>query len=251
MKIKNAILLCPFLTTLSVFGAEAPSEETPSWKVSVGYGMGFKKNLRKNNTYEDMDKDIVTKSIPLVQGSVGRFSLEAQGLSFLVLGNRFSNVSAFINRGGDRYHGAGMTPRKDSFFAGVSLKFMKYGLSASKDINGHSKGHIINASYSHFIPVDEKLLLNLSASVAWHDDRYSEYYYGVRSHEAISGRPEYHAKNYFQPGVGAFPIYKLSEKISVLLGLNLKYVPEKIRQSPTMNGDKIEYGGLLGANFSL
>jgi outer membrane scaffolding protein for murein synthesis (MipA/OmpV family) len=213
--------------------------------------MAFKKNLRKNNTYEDMDKDLITKSIPMVQGSIGRVSLGAQGLSVLVLGNRFMNLSTFINQGGDRYHGTGMIPRKSSIFTGLSGKFMKYGLSVSKDINGRSKGYIAKVDYSEMFVISENFMLRAGVGLEWHDDSYAEYYYGVRSHETTASRTEYHVTNYIQPGFGFFPIYKLSEKLSVLAGANIKYVPKEIRKSPTMNGDSTELGGLVGFNYLL
>jgi outer membrane scaffolding protein for murein synthesis (MipA/OmpV family) len=252
MKIKQQIF-CALVATfipLTALVAAVP-EPGSSWKVSIGYGMTFKKNLRKNNTYEDMDKSLITKSIPMVQGTIGRVSLGAQGLSVLVLGNRFANFSAFINQGGDRYHGLGMIPRKSSIFTGLSGKFMNYGLSVSKDINGRSKGYIAKLDYSKMFFISENFMLRAGAGLEWHDDSYAEYYYGVRPHEVTASRREYHVNNYIQPGVGVFPIYKLSEKISVMAGVNLKYVPDEIRKSPTMNGDKTEVGALAGFNYSL
>jgi MipA family protein len=251
----NKKLLLPLGLILSFFlpSPEVMAEEktAPSYTLSIGYGLGIKKNLRQGNTYEDTDKDVLVKNIPLVQGSVGRFSLGPQGLSFMALGNRFMNMSVFINQGGDRYHGQGMIPRKGSFFAGISGKLMKYSLSVSKDINGHSKAYLIHANYSEVYLLTEQLMLRVGGGIEWYDDHYAEYYYGVRAHEATATRSEYHLTNYFQPGVGVFPIYKISEKLSFMVGINTKYVPKKIRKSPTMNGNSLEFGGLVGISYAL
>lgn len=227
------------------------AQDERTWRVSLGAGVVIKKNNRVANKYEDMNKKVLIKPIPFITGSIGRLSLGAQGIAIRALGNHLMNVSAFIKRDGDRYFGLGMGPRKDSVFVGLSGKFFKYGLSASKDINGRSKGSIIQFNYGEFYKISEGFMLRAGLGLEWHDDRYAEYYYGVRAHEATASNREYHLNNYFMPGINFLPIYKLSENSSLTAGLNMKLIPKKVRNSPTMNGDKLEVGGLIGFSYSL
>ena len=232
--------------TVSVF-----AEDESTWRASIGAGIAVKKNNRVGNTYEDMDKKTIVKPIPFITGSIGRFSLGPQGLAFRAIGNHLMNASVYAKRDGDRYHGLNMDPRKESVFMGLSAKFFKYGLSVQKDINGRSKGYVAQLNYGKFYQISEGLMLRAGLGLEWSDDHYAEYYYSVKKSEATATRPEYHLKNYFLPGISFLPIYKVSENASVTAALGIKFLPKDVRNSPTMNGDKLEIGGLVGFGYSL
>ena len=244
---KNTLLMLSlfFLSSISL------AEDQKSWRASLGAGVAIKKNMRSGNTYEDMDKKIFIKPIPFVQANYGRFSLGVQGISVLAVGGPMMNISAFIKRDGDRYHGLGMTPRKDSVFTGATAKFFNYGFSLSRDINGRSKGMIATANYAKFFMISETLTLRGALSLDWLDDKYAEYYYGVRSYEATASRREYHLNNYFLPGISFMPMLKLTEKSSIITALSFKILPKKVSSSPTMNGKRIDAGGILSYSYSL
>lgn len=245
MKIIILFILTVFLS-INSFAQESKA----NWRVSVGLGLGIKKNLRQNNTYKSGDKKFIARPLPIVMGHVGRFSLGHQGLSFLAFGSRPVGLSLFINRQGDRYESLGMTARKESFFAGISGHFLKYHMRASKDINGYSKGSQLHFSYTEMTPINETISLRSSLSLDWYDDRYANYYYGVRASESTSTRAQYTVHNYFQPGIGFMPTYKFNESLSLMSGLNFKFVPKKVRQSPTMNGNSIESGIFFGLTYT-
>lgn len=227
------------------------SQDVRSWNANVGVGIAAKRNLRNGNRYEDMDKKYLIKPIPFITGNVGRLSLGGQGISFMALGNHMMNASVFITRKGDRYQGYEMIPRKDSAFVGASVKFFKYGLSFSRDINGRSKGWMTEASYGEFFKLTESLMLRAGLSLEWNDDRYAEYYYSVRKTEARANRPEYHVNNYFTPGISFMPIYKINEDINVTSAISFKLLPKDIADSPTMTGKRLEIGGILGISYKL
>lgn len=242
---KNILLVF----SLSLLSLNAFSQDQRAWNASLGAGLAFKKNQRVGNTYEDMDKRYFVKPFPMVQASYGRFSLGVQGISILAYGDQMRNVSAFIKRDGDRYHGLGMRPRKDSVFVGATAKFFNYGFSLSHDINGRSKGYIATANYAKFFPISETLVLRAALSLDWLDDKYAEYYYGVRSYEATASRREYHLNNYLLPGVSVMPIIKLTERSSIVTVLSTKLLPKSVSDSPTMNGSRIDYGGITSYSY--
>lgn len=221
------------------------------WRLSLGAGLILKKNMRVGNTYENMDKKILTKLIPYVTGSYKRLSLGPQGLALRILGNPFVHFSTFLNRAGDKYQGVNMAPRKESVFFGISGKIAKFNLSLSRDINGRSKGVLSQFSYGQMSLISEDLILRTSFNIEWHDDRYAEYFFGVKGQEVSSSRKEYHVKNFFQPGISFMPIYKLRDHLSFVGVLGFKLIPKSIRNSPTMNGRGIESFGLMAINYSL
>ena len=244
------LLFTTFLL-LSTYSTLAFSQDEKVWKATIGVGVAAKKNLRFENRYEDMDKNVLIKTIPFITGSYGRLSLGGQGIGVRVAGNPGINATVFINRQGDRYQGAGMAPRKDSAFVGGVLKFMKYGLAVSRDINGRSKGWSTQINYGEFFVLTESLMLRAGLAVDWNDDRYAEYYYGVRKSEATNTRREYHLNNYFLPNISFMPIYKIAQDWSLTTAVNFKLLPKDVADSPTMKGGRVEVGGIIGLSYQL
>ena len=244
---KNLLLIS--MITLLSFKTYAQDER--SWRVSIGAGVAMKKNNRVNNLYKHHQKKFIIAPIPFVTASFGRVSIGGEGLSVRAIGNHLINVSVFAKFGGDKYLGLGMNPRRTSTWIGASAKFFKYGLSAQRDISGNSHGHTVHLSYGEFMKISDSMMLRAGLSLEWADDRYAEYYYGVRSHEATADRREYHVNNYFQPGINVMPIYKITEDLTLTTILGAKLMPKDVRNSPTMNGDKLEFGGIVGISYSI
>lgn len=216
---------------------------------SLGYGVAIKKNNRTGNTYKDGDKNTLVQSIPIVQFSYERFSLGPQGLAFRVAGNPAIGISAVLNMAGERYEAPGMQGRKKSLFAGGLLKWKNYSFLMSGDLGDKSGGLQAQVSYNEVFVITNDLLFRTSLFLEWHDGQYTNYYFGVRPDEAIQGRLAYRPGQYVNPGTGFISIYKLNEDLALYTGLNIKYVPEKIRKSPTVNEDNLEAGGFLGLNY--
>lgn len=242
------IILVLILTTLT---SQSYAQDARTWRASIGGGLVFKKNNRANNLYKGLDKNIIIAPIPFITASLGRFSLGAQGIVFRAFGNHLMNVSLFAKLDGDKYLGLGMNPRRQSTFVGLSASFFKYGISAQRDVSGNSHGHTAQFTYGEFFPLAESFMLRTGLSLEWADDRYAEYYYGVRSHEATPNRPEYHLNNYIRPGISFMPIYKITEDLTLTSVLGIKFIPKKLRNSPTMNGKKLDLGGLMTISYSL
>lgn len=239
------------ILVLTLVSFKTLAQDELAWRANIGAGVALKKNNRANNLYKRNDKKILIAPIPFITAQVGRFSIGGEGLTVKVVGSPLINMSAFVNFGGDKYLGLGMAPRRTSTWVGLSAKFFKYELSAQRDISGNSHGHTIRFSYGEFKKLSDNVMLRAGLSLEWADDRYAEYYYGVRSHEATSTRREYHVKNYFQPGLNIMPIWKISEELAMTTIAGVKLIPKDVRSSPTMNGDKLEMGGLVGISYSL
>jgi len=255
MKIKKYLSLCLFTLCAPALLVQANEPKTPEaltareWRLSVGGGFVVKKNNRPDNSYDKLDKKVILRFIPYIQGSYKRFSIAHQGINFRLVGNPFMNASIFVTRSGDKYLGPGMSPRKDSVFFGASAKFGKYGLTISRDISGRSKGYLSQINYSEFTMITEDLNLVSSLSLEWHDDQYADYYYGVRGGESSSSKIEYHPHNFFKPGLSLMPIYNLWENVSLVSAANVKFIPKEIRSSPTMNGKALELSMLFALNY--
>jgi len=126
------------------------------------------------------------------------FSLGQQGLTMSFIGDREKSIYLNINRGGDRYDGVGMTSRQTSWFAGMGAKYHKFNFIISKDIEGESHGVKSQLSYTEIYTIKEKFLTRSSVGLEFYDQRFMEYYYGVKSTEVSTSRSEYHPAHAFK-----------------------------------------------------
>lgn len=227
------------------------SEEADSWKFSIGPGLVVKKNQRVNNQYSSMDKDITVRFIPFFEAKNRRFSLSANGMSYRVYGYFLSNISLSLNYDGDRYKTNGMSSRSSSFFTGLNFKHLNYSLNLTHDINNKSNGTIAKFDYKHMHIVSEKWMFITSVGLHWFDDRYANYYYGVKNSEKTAARRSYQLKNYVQPQVGILPIYRISKDFTATIGGFLKYIPNDVSHSPTMKGNQLEFASVWGISYNI
>ncbi len=260
MKTKNILKYFSItISLLSYYGSNiALSEEkkefiTPpkTWHLSLGYGVAIKNNIRKDNLYSGAGNSVIFSQIPLVQIGWGPISVGAQGLTASFIGDK--NIAGYfnINRAGDRYYGPGMESRKDSWFFGAGLKYMKYNFLMTKDINGRSHGIKATFNYSVMYPIGEKIFARSSIGIECFSRLYSDYYYGVKTTESTPTRAEYHPKAYCAPGASFFPGYKVNEEMSLLMGISLKGIPKAVSNSPTTDNSWLESAVILGATWKL
>lgn len=248
---KSINLLFFYAVIFSPLNAQETPKREEKNNVSIGYGLAIKKNNRVGNTYKKGDSATIAQSIPLVQAKYDRFSLGAQGLAYRAYGNPFMGVSLFLNLGGERYEALGMQGRKKSLFLGTLLKFGKYSLMGSRDIGSKSEGMDWQISYNELFKVAEGLMLRTSVFTEWHDHKYARYYYGVTSAEATATRAAYDPGHFFTPGIGLMTIYQIRPDLSFLSGINLKYRPARMTDSPTVKNEPLNTGGFLGLSYQL
>ena len=220
-----------------------------TWRLSLGYGMAFKNNIRKDNNYKGSHSDILFNQIPLIQVAWGPISIGAQGLMANLIGNREVAGYLNLNRAGDRYYATGMESIKESYFFGLGIKIHKFNGLISRDINGRSKGIKATFHYSSIYPLGEKISARSSMGFECYDKAFAEYYYSVQSNETNSTRSEYHPKAYCLPTASFFPSYKYSEDLNLLTGVAFKVLSKTVRQSPTTDGSWLETTLILGATW--
>jgi outer membrane scaffolding protein for murein synthesis (MipA/OmpV family) len=245
------ILLTSFFGFQNSFSEEksGPTDEIKSWHLSLGYGIALKNNIRKDNNYSGGHADVIFNSIPLVQIAWGPISIGAQGLSANLIGNREVAGYLNLNRVGDRYYATGMEDRKDSWFFGAGIKFYKFNVLISKDIDGRSHGVKAILNYTAIYPLGEKIFTRSSVGLECYNKSFAEYYYGVRSNEATTSRSEYHPNAYCLPTASFFPGYKYNENVNFLIGTSVKGLTKAIHNSPTTDGSWLEVALILGATW--
>ena len=234
-----------------VLHAEISALSSIPLKISIGAGAAFKNNIRYQNTYKNSKHDLIFSAIPLAQISFGPLFFGQQGLTLSLLGNRERSFYVNFNYLTDRYDGVGMEPRHGSLFFGAGIKYKKFNLLYSKDINSRSKGHKINLSYVETYTINNLFFTRSSLGLEYCDKNFANYYFGVNYNEVMNSRPEYHPTAYFTPSISFFPGYKYNDHLSFLIGVSTKLLSEQVRKSPTTKDDYFEFSLITGALWQL
>lgn len=133
----------------------------------------------------------------------------------------------------------GMDERKGGFWAGgkVEWKTGVADLSAEwlGDVSSNSEGQRFSLGLEKTWVFGGRLLLTPRLGVAWVDKKYVDYYFGVRSDEAIAGRPAYEGDSGVIPGVGVRAIYRLDAHQSLMFDARVARLPTSIKDSPLVD----------------
>ncbi len=238
-----------FILNLNAIAETLTPSEPTKFSASVGGGLAFKTNIRRDNQYKHGNKSYVVTPIPLAQVSYGPVNFGQGGLSVNVAGYPFLGAYVNLNRVGDRYDGIGMDSRKESFALGIGARLFGFNIHYGSDIASKSNGGVAKLGYGKMFFINPDLMIRVGGGIDYLTSNYVNYYYGVRSNEATSTRSVYslnHAVNY---SFGAFPIYKISAEFSAMSGVNTTLIDSKIRRSPTTNGKAYENAFFAGVTY--
>lgn len=212
------------------------AQQRSTYSFSLGGGAIWKQNIRNDNQYDKSDENTELRAIPMARIKIG--PLEIAGPNIKLKLPRYKFIAPYISlkRSGERYYGPGMDWRKDSWFGEAGLNIMMFKLSYSKDIQGRSSGEIFSISYSgrYFLgPV----MLSYTLSHNFLDREFSNYYYGVRSHEVTSTRNYYSPSSGGATSVALSPIWIINKNWSLFNSVKHTFLGSKVKNSPTVARD--------------
>jgi outer membrane protein len=258
---KNRLIRSLFISTAAIFLSQAViagefSVDTGKRPITVGIGAMY-----KDKPYEGYDSSEKTSAVPVVlyeganffaRGStIGWDFMDSDALELAVIGE-------FINDGyesGDSNFLRGMSDRDPTLGLGghVIWKPDNLGLklAAVTDMADNSDGTQVRGEifYTHRAG---DLMLKPYAAIVWQNEDYNDYYYGVRSREAIVpiGRYAYSADSDFNYRFGAVAVYQ--QKTSpwmYIAGLRYDLLGDEIDDSPIVDDDS-ELTAILGVAYT-
>lgn len=170
----------------------------------------------------------------------------------------FSAIGASRLEGYDDNESArlrGMRDRDNTYELGASLsKEFSWG-----KIEGLFLGDILNEhrgqearltcskQFSDALDI-KSLKLTPSIGFNWRSHQLNDYYYGVKTYEAVAGRPVYHAGSSNNLLTGLRADYSLTEKWSLFGSLDVEWLASEIKDSPIVGTDHLlsVFFGILG-----
>jgi outer membrane protein len=146
----------------------------------------------------------------------------------------------------------GMT--RDMYFDGAlnaSYKISR-GLSAQfklgTELTNKFNGNFLDLSLSQFIPMAGQPII-LKAGATWYSSARANYLYGVNASEATGQRAEYAPQSVLLPYISVNKIYSLTQQTSLFANVNVKFLPNKVVNSPIIKGNS-SVSSVLGLNYS-
>jgi outer membrane protein len=131
---------------------------------------------------------------------------------------------------------SGMNERKSGLFAGPFAKwsnpFVDVSLEWMLDASGNSKGQRMVIGLEKQFHVGEHLMFTPSATATWMDEKYVDYYYGVRNTETHLGRPAYVADGTMNTDFSLRTDYMFDQHHAVFGMLQYTALGSEIKDSP-------------------
>lgn len=207
---RSAVLHTCFSLTLLTTASVAAAERDPSGsnkgadKSSYSWGLGIAGSSQQQ-AYTGIDRN--NSVIPLIYFENRWVELmgpwldiklpgvewrEDQELTF-TLRTHFFGFDGY--KAGDARILNGMDERKAGIFAGPTFKWSNpiadvFG-EAMFDASGNSKGQRFSLGVERQFHLGDDFMITPGVTAIWSDKKYANYYYGVRSTEALAARPEY------------------------------------------------------------
>lgn len=237
MPLVCALLFAPF----AAFADDSDIQQDATW----GIGLGMASTQK---AYIDVDREYTPIPLLHYENKYLRFfgtTLEAK-LPNLTLNDtqklRFGLIARYDGAGydpDDSWALAGMDKRKGGFWAGARVEWRNdlVNLHAewTHDISGHSKGQSVRLGADRTWRLSERITLTPRIGATWHDDKYVDYYYGVRAHEVLAWRPAYEGKSGIDTEVGVQGVYQFNKRHSLIVDLKLSRLSSNAKDSPLVD----------------
>jgi MipA family protein len=234
-------LLCAF----SAFAQQPPNKDKPE-ESSWGLGLAV---ISSQPVYKGMDRE--TRLVPMLSYENRYVKLAGPNIelklpSWQLTDSQRLNIGLIASPfGGDGYKAsdslalAGMAERKSSFWAGAKVEWENdiadVKLEVLGDASGKSKGQRVKLGLERKWMLSPSIMLIPQIGMEWMDDKYVDYYYGVRAGEAKLGRAAYAGKATMNPEISLTSIYRLDKKQSLMLNVGVTSLGKEIKNSPIVD----------------
>ena len=133
----------------------------------------------------------------------------------------------------------GMSDRKGGFWAGAKVRWSNDLADVSAewlgDVSSNSKGQRFTLGLERTWKIGEHVRLTPRLAAIWQDDKYVDYYFGGREHEARADRAAYDGKSGMNTEIGLRGNYMFDDHHSVFLDLKATSLSDEIKDSPLVD----------------
>ena len=260
---RTSVRLTSFVLTVlaaSAAGAAEPGPAQEEKEKSYSWGLGVAA-LSQQQAYAGIDRENL--AVPLIYFENRWIELLGPRLDFKLPDLEFGEDQELSSGLGIELFGfndyeakdapilSGMAERKSGIFAGPFVKWSNPVAEVSAewlfDASSESKGQQVKIDIERSFHVGERFMLTPSVAAIWFDQKYANYYYGVRSTEARVGRPAYLVDSTVNTEIGLRTDYLINERQTVFLSMEYTALGSKIKDSPLVDrsGETMAFVGYL------
>lgn len=139
---------------------------------------------------------------------------------------------------GDSPYLAGMDERKDGFWLGGAALWRTDLVNVSAELLGDASGNSKGRQFK--LQLDRRFQsgsfdFTPRLAAKWQDDKYVDYYYGVRASEARAGRPAYQGKASTDVELGLRVGYAIAPKQGVFVDVSTTRLGGSVKGSPLVD----------------
>ncbi|WP_313168209.1 MipA/OmpV family protein [Massilia oculi] len=238
-------LLAAMLCALPALAEPGAGTSSPSsWALGVGA-------ITFDKAYAGIDREHLP--LPFIQYENRRLSIAGPQVGVKLLSLDPSpahtvNLDLVVRYDGSGYDDddiddtpilAGMRERKSGVWAGARIEWKSrwadLSAEALGDASGNSKGKRFNLGVERTWHIGERVTITPRVTASWQDDKYVDYYYGVRADEARAGRAAYRGESGVNAEAGLRAMYMFDRRHSILVDLEVSRLADEIRDSPLVD----------------
>lgn len=214
---------------------------TSTWSLGVGVAS-------MQAPYRGMDRE--AKLLPFVRYENRYFKISGLGGEVKLPGLRLSDTQE-INFGlvgrfdmsgyeaDDSPFLTGMAERKGGLWAGARAEWDNPWATVTAewtgDASGNSKGQKFSLGLERTWRLGQKFMLTPGVTATRHDQKYVDYYYGVRANEVRAGRAAYTGEAGTNVEVALRGMYVIDRNNSLMLSVGTTRLASEIKKSPLVN----------------
>jgi MipA family protein len=257
--LKKSLCVAITLLATTTAGAAEPADGPDGEPPASSWGIGIAA-LTMQQAYTDIDRN--NFAIPLFFYDSARFSLFGLGGEFKLPALKLADdqeltfgLGLQIDPGGYKAEDSpflvGMDDRKGGLWTGLTSTWSNPLVNVSAqwmtDASSYSKGQRMSLGLERSFFVGDKLMFTPSVTAMWMDDKYADYYYGVRKSEARIGRPAYIAESSMNTQFSLRTDYMMDEHQALFLLLEYTALGSEIKDSPLTDSasETMVLGGYL------
>lgn len=121
-------------------------------------------------------------------------------------------------------------------------------LKAATDLRDSSNGHVVDLSFSQFIPLGGIPAI-LSLGGKWYDSKRSQHDFGVYASEAIAGRAEYAPGAVAVTYISVNAFLNVTENVNAFVNISANFLPSEVVNSPIVGKDST-LSTIIGLSYS-
>jgi len=233
-----------FLLSLAASGAVAQtvSSTIPTNDNIQQWGLGIGVRA-KRSPYRDFGTD--SKAIPLLFYNSNRFRIFGTAADLKLYSNKDVEFALRAKYVGDGYKSSdaailrGMDERKDGVWIGAvgtwAMPAAKLSLEWLSDASGNSDGQSLKLGIERSFKVGSSSTITPHAQAAWMNNKYVNYYYGVKASEVNASRTAYSPDGTTNVSLGVRFDYSLTKNQLLMMDLDIIRYGNQIKDSPLVD----------------